>query len=136
MTFRKGHSGNPAGRPRGRRDRRNRYRDMIAAEGEAIVQKIVRMAKTGDKDALSWCIDRLVPKLRSQDEAVTFRLQSNASLADIGKTVLRAAATAKIPPDDAAKILSALAAQARLIETTQLEERITRIEEAADAEKS
>lgn len=130
--FPKGKSGNPKGRPKGIQDRRSRFRELIAVEGEVIIGKIVTLAKKGDKDALKWCLDRLVPPLRSTDQPVKFSWNNNTSLTDMGSNVLRAAATGKISPENAGRIINALAGQARIIETTTFENRIKKLEAIAN----
>ena len=102
---------------------------MIAGEGEEIVEKVVTMAKEGDKDALKWCLDRLVPRLKSEEVPSRFPMKASASLAEIGKAVLRAASTGKLSAHQAQLIFSVLADQAHLIETTELEARMTKVEQ-------
>jgi Family of unknown function (DUF5681) len=58
--FSRGHSGNPAGRPKACRDHANRAVQALLAEaGEALVQKAVELALAGDPAALRLCLERL-----------------------------------------------------------------------------
>jgi hypothetical protein len=62
MTFYKGESGNPAGRPRGSRNRTTiLMQSVLEADGEALARKAIDLAKGGDLTALRMCMDRLVP---------------------------------------------------------------------------
>jgi hypothetical protein len=65
MLFQKGQSGNPAGRPRGSRNRATAlFRDLLEDNAEAIVRKAISLAKTGDMSAVRVCMDRLAPARR------------------------------------------------------------------------
>ena len=66
MRFRKGQSGNPAGRPRGSRNTSTvLLQNLLEGEAEAITRKVIALAKSGDMAAIRLCMDRLVPPRRS-----------------------------------------------------------------------
>ena len=65
--FKKGQSGNPAGRPRGRRDERVLFAQaLFDGEAEAIIRKCIEMAKEGDRVCIKLCIERILPPVRSR----------------------------------------------------------------------
>ena len=62
--FRKGQSGNPAGRPPRQREEDEiaaRARALLAEEAEAILRSCIERAKNGDPVALRLCMDRILP---------------------------------------------------------------------------
>src|SRR5262249_19741622 len=60
MPFQKGECGNPAGRPRGARNRTTLLMEsLLADDAEAIGRKAIAMAKQGDMAAIRLCMDRL-----------------------------------------------------------------------------
>ena len=66
MKFLKGQSGNPAGRPRGARNRSTvLLQNLLEGEAEAITRKVIDLAKSGDMTAIKLCMDRLAPPRRS-----------------------------------------------------------------------
>jgi len=64
--FEKGRSGNPAGRPRGCRNRSTEAaRLLLQGEAEALARKAVELALGGDPVALRLCLDRLIARTAS-----------------------------------------------------------------------
>src|SRR2546428_12552930 len=73
MPFEKGESGNPAGRPRGSRNRTALLMEnLLSYEAEAIGRKAVEMAIKGDMAAIRLCMDRLAPPRK--EEPIAFEL--------------------------------------------------------------
>jgi hypothetical protein len=65
MPFQKGQSGNPAGRPRGSRNRPSaRVQSLLEGKAEDVARKVIEMAQAGNIRALRMCLDRiaLAPK--------------------------------------------------------------------------
>ncbi len=126
--FQKGKSGNPAGKPKGAKDKRTELRALLYPHKEKLVQKAVDLALTGDTTALRMCLDRLVAPLKARDGAVTFSIDGGTGIADQGRDVVTALTKGELTPDEAASIMSVLSAQARIIETNELEKRVTELE--------
>ena len=127
MTWEKGESGNPAGRPLGIRDKRSAMRDLLVPHAEQLVSKAVELALAGDPTALRICIDRLIPPAKAKGDPVVLPAPSN-SLAENGRNVIRALAHGTLSPEEAAEILRALAAQARILEIDEIEKRVAALE--------
>jgi hypothetical protein len=73
MTFEKGQSGNPAGRPPGSRNKATILAEaMFQGEAEAIIRMAIDKAKEGDITAIRLCLERVFPRLR--DRATVFDL--------------------------------------------------------------
>src|SRR5689334_5534051 len=69
--FRPGVSGNPAGRPRGSRNRATLIaQDLLDSDSEDLVKTAIKRAKKGDPVALRLCIERLMPPRRSGSAAL------------------------------------------------------------------
>jgi len=127
MRFKKGVSGNPAGKPRGAKDKRTELRALLQPQAAALVDKAVGMALAGDATALRICIDRIIPPIRARDEAVEIGTFTG-SLSERGSAVLRALAEGRVTPSEAATLMSAISSQAKLIETDDLQRRIEALE--------
>ena len=61
-AFRRGQSGNPAGRPKGARNRATLAAEaMLDGEASALTRKAIDLALGGDTTALRLCLERLLP---------------------------------------------------------------------------
>ncbi|KJV05238.1 hypothetical protein, partial [Methylocucumis oryzae] len=86
--------------------------------------------KAGDVQACKVLLDRICPPLKPQTEAVTFDIANNDTLATIGQYVIDSIARGDISSDIGGQLLSNLGTQAKLIETTDLIQRIEALEAA------
>jgi hypothetical protein len=123
--FRKGESGNPAGRPPGV-GKAAQLRASIDQHVPDILAAVVREAKGGDVQAARLLLDRVLPPLKSVDLPVSLPLPPE--LAAQGRAVVEALAKAEITPDEAASVMQAIAAQARIVEVDELERRVAALE--------
>jgi hypothetical protein len=138
--FRKGHSGNPAGRPPGCRNHATEMAEvLLEGEVDALTRKAVELALEGDTTALKLCLelclDRVVPRRKSQ--AVTFDLPQIDRVEDLGNaigSVLKAAAGGRLFLDEAAALIGMMEARRKVMETIDLEKRLQALEAEAAAE--
>src|SRR6516165_11199216 len=104
--FRPGQSGNPAGRPKGARNRSTiAAESLLEGEAEALTRKAVELALAGDTTALRLCIERLVPPRK--DRLIEFAVPTITSAHDAAKAisaVLAAVAEGRITPAEAAAV--------------------------------
>ncbi|WP_416047937.1 DUF5681 domain-containing protein [Cupriavidus basilensis] len=134
MAFRKGQSGNPAGKPKGAKDKRTALRELLQPHAADLVKKAVALALAGDTTALRICIDRIIPAVKAKDAPISLSGLSG-SLADRGRTVLDALAAGELTPDEANAVMGVISAQARIVEVDELEKRIAALE-ASNGSKS
>ncbi len=70
MPFQAGQSGNPAGRPRGSRNKRTvLLENILHGEGESIMRKLTELANGGELRAIRMCVDRLLPASKAESVA-------------------------------------------------------------------
>lgn len=123
MTWKPGESGNPNG-PRPGPTRVTKLRKLLEPHAADLVAKAVELALGGDTTALRVCIERLLPVMR--EEPVKLALQG--SLSEQGRTILATLGSGTLTPTQAAKLLQALAGQARIVEVDELEQRVAALE--------
>ena len=135
--FLPGISGNPAGKPLGARHGVTRAVErLLEGQHEALTQKAISKALEGDTVALRLCLDRLAPPRK--DAPISFAMpavRDAADLVDAGAAVMAALANGDATPDEAGRVMALLAAQRGLIETADLERRITALETSGGDEQ-
>jgi Family of unknown function (DUF5681) len=119
--FPPGHSGNPAGRPKGARNRSTvAAESLLEGEAERLTRKAIELALAGDSTALRLCMERLVPPRK--DRAIEFALPPLTSADDAGKAIaaiVSAVAEGEITPSEAITVAGLVEACRRTIGTGQ-----------------
>lgn len=130
MSFKKGKSGNPAGRPPGALSKTTiMVQKLFASEAKEISQKIIDMAKDGDFQAAKLILERICPPAR--DSPVEFKLPKIKKVEDILKAFTKvdeALASGKLTPSQAKVITDILESHRKALETNDLEKRIEQLE--------
>lgn len=128
--FRKGISGNPAGKPRGARNRSTLALEaLIEGQGKAIVDALVKAAIGGDVSAGRALLDRLVPPRK--DRAVKFDLPPISDAAQAAQAmgaILAAVAAGTLVPSEAEAVARIVDTFARTLEIAELEARLADVE--------
>ena len=130
--FQKGQSGNPKGKPKGARNRATVVAlNLLEGEAEALVGKVVQLALEGDLTCLRICLERLVPP--KKDVPIEIDLPDVGAVADIPKlfSVLTAKIREGITPSEARTVMDLAEGVRKSLEVTELEQRISALEEKA-----
>jgi hypothetical protein len=103
---------------------------LLEGEAEGLTRKAVEMALTGDTVALRLCLDRIDPPKKDRAVSITLpKVRTAQDTVQASSTVLDAVAEGNITPDEGARILSLLTAHKALIETCDLEVRLSALEQ-------
>ena len=120
-----------AGRPT-RTDRSNVTRAieaLLEGQHEALTVKAVEMALAGDTVALRLCLDRLAPARK--DSPITVELPAIRTAKDTveaSAALLESVSAGEVTPDEAGRVMALLTAHKALVETGDLEARISALE--------
>jgi len=121
-------SGNKAspGRPPGR-GKVAELRDKLAQDVEAVIGILREQALAGDPQAIRILLDRVLPTLRPVELPTPLDLPEG-TLAHQAHAVVQAVAVGDIAASQAAQIINALGGVAKIVETTDLLDRIIKLE--------
>lgn len=129
--FAPGNNANPAGRPRGSRNKAIQALDALGREAaEELVKSVIDSAKDGDMQAARIILDRIWPSRRGAP--VSLDLPSIKTAADVQAAmaaVAEAVAGGQITPDEGEAFCKLVEANRKAIETADLAERIERLEQ-------
>lgn len=128
--FKPGHSGNPAGRPKGARHRTTlAIEALLDGEGEAITRKAIESAKAGDMVAIRLVLDRICPPRKSRAIHIELpAIHDSGGVAEAQQEVLKAACAGKLLLDEAQALSGLLEARRHSLETQELEARLSELE--------
>ena len=128
--FVKGNKASP-GRPPGR-SKVAELREKLAQDVDAVIRIVREQALAGDPQAIRILLDRVLPSLRPVELPTPMYLPEG-NLAHQAHAVVQAVADGDIAPSQAAQIISALGGVAKIVETTELLDRIAKLEEKQNA---
>lgn len=128
--FKKGQSGNPAGRPPG-----SRHKATLAAmalldgESEKLTRMAIEAALGGDMTALRLCLDRIVPPIKERPVNIRLPIVENATdLPKITAALLSAVSRGDIDPGQAVALAKVVDIHRSTMELADIEERLNKLE--------
>ena len=126
--FIKGQSGNPAGRPKGS-GLSAQLRAAIEQDAPSIIKAMIEQAKAGDMQAAKALLDRVLPALKPESQAIHLpELVAAGTMAEKARAAIDAAGAGAVSPSAASDLVSAIAGLAKIIETTELQKRLEALE--------
>ncbi len=134
MPFKRGQSGNPAGRPVGSRNKRTIVAEKLFGEnGEYFTQLLIELAEKGHSRALRLYIDLFCPRARRRRAA--FRLPPVATASDaLGaiNALVQGVAHGKLAPKRAAELSMKVRTALQVAHESGMRQRIQRPARSAD----
>ena len=128
--FKPGKSGNPAGRPKGIKDRRVALREKLLPHADQLIEMVTTFAKSGDMAAMRIVMDRIIPPLKEEPIHVAIpKIESAADCTQAQAAVVNAVAAGDMLPSEGQAISSLIEAQRRAFETTELAQQMRDLHE-------
>ena len=130
-AWKKGQSGNAAGKPKGATNHATRLVMGLMESGAAEVTKvIIEAAKGGDLAAAKMVLERLAPPMRERPISIDLPATENVQgCADAADAVLQAVSSGDLLPGEGVALAGIVENRRRSIETLELEARITTLEQ-------
>ena len=127
MTFQKGQSGNPAGRPRGSRNRATQLGySLLEKELAMVMNKVIELITAGNTAALKMYLDRIVPIQRGSCELPPLAKAADSIAAMTA--IAEAVANGELAPLEAASVTRVVEVFVKAFELHSFDERLTRLE--------
>ena len=128
-TFKRGVSGNPAGKPCGTRHKATKAAlNLLDGESEALTRKAVELALEGNVIALRLCLERIAPAFKAISPTIEFSQPLPKTLTEQARSFVSAVAKGEIPSDTATQMVSALANVAKIEEFEKIKSRLEALE--------
>jgi hypothetical protein len=130
--FRKGRSGNPAGRPPGSRNRATLAMEtLLEGEAEGLMRTAIDWALAGDIRTLRLCLERLMPPRKERLIHVDAGpIQNATQAADAVNTVICAVGAGEITPGEGESLVNMITAQVAVLSTADIARRVQELEES------
>jgi hypothetical protein len=134
--FKPGQSGNPAGRPRGARNKASMLaQKLMENQTEAVVQTVIDAALTGDMQACKLIVERLLPPAKERAIQADLKLPAtitteNAPL--VFAAILKATASGGLCPGEGETLQRMMQMYLTAVEYTTLTRRIEELEARQD----
>lgn len=130
--FAKGQSGNPAGRPKGARNKTTlAVEALLDGEAAKLTKKAIERALAGDVTALRLCLDRISPPSRERRVSFTLpRLESADDLPDASAAIIHAVANGEVGLAEGEAILRMMDCFRRAFDSAEIERRLLALEAA------
>jgi hypothetical protein len=131
--FKKGQSGNPAGRPQGSRSKVTLAMDaLLDGEAENLTRKAIELALEGDMAALRLCLDRLCPPRK--ERAIHCNLPAIGTPADAVAAMtalVESVAIGNLTPGEGQALAGMIDVHRRVVEHEDHERRLAALEKEA-----
>jgi len=126
-TFKKGQSGNKAGKPKDT-GAAGLIRKAITEKAPEIVNVLIQQALEGDNQAAIALLNRISPTLKAVNEPVQFKLDTSKGLSSTGEQIVQAISNGSIGLDSGSALLGSLANLAKIQEIDEIVARIEALE--------
>ena len=128
--FKKGQSGNPAGRPKGSRNRASCIVDSILEpQAQAVAQAALDRALKGDSMLLKELLNRLAPPIKERPIQVDLpALEGAAGLPGAAAAIIQAGASGELTPGETSTLIGALVGFGKAVDIADFGRRLEEIE--------
>ena len=140
--FKPGQSGNPKGRAPGVLTMVNKMKAALSSFGkrhnvsdahQALLDKVIEQALSGDPSSQKLILDRLQPMPKPRATPVDVPgADAKDNLIDQAKTIIQAVFEGKLTPEEGRGLVSTIHDVARIHESTELVERIEKLEQVLE----
>jgi hypothetical protein len=135
--FARGQSGNPAGKPRGARNKVTvAIESLMGQYGQQVAARVVKRACDGDMVAARLVLERIAPLRRGRPVRLRLpEIGDAASLMAAQAALLRAIAAGQVTPEEAEPVSAMLSTYLKIVETVDIDRRLSEVESRTAVQK-
>jgi hypothetical protein len=135
--FARGQSGNPAGKPRGARNKVTvAIESLMGQYGQQVAARVVKRACDGDMVAARLVLERIAPPRRGRPVRLRLpEIGDAASLMAAQAALLRAIAAGQVTPEEAEPVSAMLSTYLKIVETVDIDRRLSEVESRTAVQK-
>jgi hypothetical protein len=130
MTFRKGASGNPSGRPHGARNKTTvLVEGLMGQYAHQVTARVIERASKGDMVAARLVLERIAPPRRGHPVHLKLPPIGDAASVMVAQAVLvSAVSSGNLTPEEAEPLSSMLSTYLKTVETVDIDRRLRDVE--------
>ena len=135
-NFKKGVSGNPAGKPKGCKDKRTMFRELVMPYKDQLIEKAIQMAVVdGDAQMMKLLLERILPAKPIDDPLYELKDIHKMDLKQRVSLVLEKMGDGIISPSEAKTVMNVVDGSAQLVEMKDLKDKVDEIADAVIKDK-
>jgi hypothetical protein len=127
MKYQPGKSGNPKGRPKGSKDRRALFRELIEPHKEMLASKAVEMALEGNEAMMKLLLDRMLPA-KPKEESLEAPLTLTGTWKEQAEQIILNMLNGEISLTDGGRLISDLKTSCEINQMTEFVKKLEEIE--------
>jgi len=124
--------GNPGRKPGSKNKTTLIGQALLKEAEEELLRKAIEMAKAGDGPMLKFLLDRILPKERCLELPP---MDHDCEPVERCEAIIEAVSAGRITPNEAASLVSVAGSHARIIDSTEVDERLQAIEKRLETLK-
>lgn len=128
----KGQSGNPAGRPKGAKNKREKILEMLSLRQESLFERALSMAESGDPKIMSIMLERILPPKPRDSQLPEYIEKISGSPTEQADKVLDLIYDKEITPSAGNTLLDAIQTRTSVAQVDDLVKRVAKLEELLD----
>ncbi|MHB1219148.1 MAG: DUF5681 domain-containing protein [Alphaproteobacteria bacterium] len=129
--WKRGQSGNPAGKPPGCKNHATRAAEaLLEGDAEAVTKKLIECAKAGDPTALRLYFERVVPVRKGRPVEIDLPTVIDAKdILPAMASIIENVAKGGITPEEGVTLAGIIELKRKAIETVDIERRLAELEQ-------
>jgi len=135
--FKKGQSGNPAGRPPGSKNKFTQaIQTLLQGEADTLTRVCIKKAMEGDMVAMRLCLERICPPVKELPIEISLPIAKTADkLPEVTAKLLQAVVAGELLPGQAEAVGKLLGHHRQALELADIETRLNALEEAQEQQR-